>query len=95
MHIKEVQTPLPHEYIFHEIICEWFLEKCIDPNFVFRVLFTDEAQFTKTALVNVHNQHVWVNDNLSDRIFHINAQKIFGLAFYEKINLCAFFFLGH
>ncbi|KAJ4429247.1 hypothetical protein ANN_26250 [Periplaneta americana] len=35
----------------------------VNPNFPALVLFTDEAQFTRDAITNFHNQHVWAYEN--------------------------------
>lgn len=34
-----------------------------DPNFLERVLWTDEAQFTRSGLFNSCNFHMWMEDN--------------------------------
>src|SRR5678815_4633570 len=51
------------DYVPRVVICQWFLNKCIDQNFLTKVLFTDEAHFTRTAIVNVHNEHIWADEN--------------------------------
>src|SRR5678816_1393934 len=62
-HVHQVHTLLPRDYAPRVVICQWFLNKCIDPNFLTKVLFTDEAHFTRTAIVNVHNEHIWADEN--------------------------------
>ncbi|KAL7631097.1 UNVERIFIED_CONTAM: hypothetical protein RMT77_018602 [Armadillidium vulgare] len=57
-HVQQVHTLLPRDYAPRVVICQWFLDKCIDPNFLSKVLFTDKAHFTRTAIVNVHNEHI-------------------------------------
>ena len=34
-----------------------------DPNFLSRILSTDESQFTRNGIVNLHNEHVWDHQN--------------------------------
>ncbi|KAJ8943798.1 hypothetical protein NQ318_012443 [Aromia moschata] len=49
-------------YPYH--VQKWLLEKCNNqPNFLRYVLFTDEAGFTKTGVFNMHNTHVWCDEN--------------------------------
>lgn len=36
---------------------------CCRPLFLSRVLFTDEAAFTRDGIVNFHNTHVWAYEN--------------------------------
>lgn len=44
--------------------CEWFLQQCgTKPIFLACVLFTDEATFTRDGIQNLHNQHVWADEN--------------------------------
>lgn len=62
-HVQQVQTLLPHDYAPRVVLCEWFVQKCLAPNFLTTVLFTDEARFTRTAIINYHNQHIWADEN--------------------------------
>jgi hypothetical protein len=62
-HIQQVHTLLPQDYAPRVAFCRWFLEKCVDPNFLTTILFTDEAHFTRTAIVNFHNKHIWADMN--------------------------------
>lgn len=62
-HVQQVHTLLPHDYAPRADICQWFLEKLVDPNFLSTVIYTDEAHFTRTAIFNVHNQHIWADEN--------------------------------
>ena len=32
-------------------------------NFIGTILFTDEAGFTKNGMINLHNKHVWADEN--------------------------------
>ena len=42
-YVQRVHTTLPNDFAPRVIICQWFLEKCADPNFLLTVLFSDEA----------------------------------------------------
>lgn len=44
--------------------CEWMRNMLTDnPNFLSRILWTDEATFTSTGKVNLHNSHYWAENN--------------------------------
>lgn len=44
--------------------CQWFLRSVAEiPNFISKTLFTDEAGFTRNGVYNVHNMHVWADEN--------------------------------
>lgn len=63
-HLQCVQALTPMDYPARIAFCQWFLEKCAaKPNFCAFVIFTDEAQFTRDGINNIHNQHVWGNEN--------------------------------
>jgi hypothetical protein len=46
------------------VLCEWYLQQCIAPNFQQCVLLTDEAKFSQEAIVNFHNNYQWADKNL-------------------------------
>ncbi|KAL7648032.1 UNVERIFIED_CONTAM: hypothetical protein RMT77_001649 [Armadillidium vulgare] len=50
-HVQQLHTLLPRDYAPRVVI------------FLSKVLFTDEAHFTRTAIVNVHNKHIWADEN--------------------------------
>jgi hypothetical protein len=37
---------------------------CVNTQFVANILFTDVAGFTRDDILNFHNAHVWVDNNL-------------------------------
>lgn len=46
------------------IFCNWFISKCTaDPQFPFKVLWTDETRFTNCGMFNRHNEHIWAQEN--------------------------------
>lgn len=63
-HIQKVHALLPDDYQRRIMLCQWFIQKCDDDdNFLSKVLFTDEANFSRTGLVNLHNTHIWADEN--------------------------------
>lgn len=60
-HVQRVQALSPADYHPREMFCEWYLQRCIEPTFQQRVFFTDEAIFTRDAIVNFHNNHQWAD----------------------------------
>jgi len=44
--------------------CQWYLEQCVrHPQFLCKLLFTDEAMFTRDGICNFHNVHIWAHAN--------------------------------
>lgn len=44
--------------------CHWIRGMCNeDPEYLYRILWTDEATFTNTGEINLHNMHYWSSDN--------------------------------
>ena len=44
--------------------CQWCLEQCgRHPRFLWKLLFTDEAMFTRDGIFNFHNVHIWARAN--------------------------------
>lgn len=63
-HFTRVQELLPTDYGPREVFCQWFLHQLQnDRRFSKRVLFTDEASFTRRGIVNFHNYHSWAEEN--------------------------------
>jgi hypothetical protein len=58
-----VQALLPADAPLQHF-CRWLLRQLAsDPLFTTCVLFTDEACFTQSGILNVHNAHTWANEN--------------------------------
>lgn len=72
-HIQRVQALLPRDFPQRINLCRWFLEKIAEnPQFLNYVLFTDEANFSQSAITNFHNNHIWSLENphaVSERHF--------------------------
>lgn len=63
-HLQKVQSLLPEDFVPRVNCVRWFLEQdIVDPNFLSKVLFTDEATFTRDGIFNSRNSHVWALDN--------------------------------
>ena len=59
-HFMKVQHLLDGDFERREKFCEWLVTH---PNEIQRILFTDEAQFTRHGYLNVHNDHLWAREN--------------------------------
>lgn len=63
-HIQKVQALKATDYEPRVIFSEWFLGRCNqDAMFLNKVLFTDEAGFTRDGIINFRNMHEWAEDN--------------------------------
>jgi len=63
-HLQRVQglklEDLPRRVRF----CQWCLEQCVrHPQFLWKLLCTDEAMFTRDGICNFHNVHIWAHAN--------------------------------
>jgi hypothetical protein len=60
-HIQRVQALLPTDFLPRENFCRWFLNEVrANPQFLPQICFTDEANFSRDAIMNFHNNHYWV-----------------------------------
>ena len=67
-HIQKVQALESGDFLRRVIYCEWLLQQCRErPNFLNCILFTDEAGFTRNAVFNSDNTHIWSDENLHAR----------------------------
>lgn len=63
-HIQKVHALIPEDYPQRINFCQWALNKIrVSPNFLNKVLFTDEASFSRDGILNSRNRHVWEYDN--------------------------------
>ena len=63
-HFQKVQDLLPNDHIPRVNFARWCLRQLEeDEEFFKRVLFTDEACFTRCGVFNTHNMHRWQQDN--------------------------------
>lgn len=63
-HIQRVQALLPRDFPLRIDFCQWYLNMlAVDRNFDCKILFTDEANFSRTSIKNFHNNHTWADEN--------------------------------
>lgn len=63
-HIQRVQGLLPADFQPRIQFCEWYLQQCAENReFEMRVIFSDEASFSRDGIFNYHNSHVWAFEN--------------------------------
>ncbi|KAG5893606.1 hypothetical protein JTB14_019277 [Gonioctena quinquepunctata] len=63
-HIQEIQALLPRDFLQRITMRQWFLRKLAEnPQFSRYVHFADEANFSRNAITNFHNNHVWALEN--------------------------------
>lgn len=63
-HFTVVQELLPHDYEARLQFCRWLIEKNEEDNeFIFNIMFSDEALFTRSGCFNSHNFHLWSHEN--------------------------------
>ncbi|KOB73477.1 Uncharacterized protein OBRU01_10853 [Operophtera brumata] len=63
-HYRRTQELLRADYGPRHSFCQWYAERVsTDPAFPNKVLWSDEATFTRNGLSNLHNDHVWAHEN--------------------------------
>lgn len=63
-HIQRVQALLPDDFPRRVALCRWMQESIgHNPRFLAQILFTDEANFSRDAIMNFHNNHIWIDEN--------------------------------
>jgi hypothetical protein len=63
-HRQNVQALQPGDAQNRIIFCQWILQQHAENNnFVFNVLWSDEAYFTRDGINNFHNEHIWALQN--------------------------------
>lgn len=63
-HIQRVQALLPRDLPLCVDFCNWLRDETVrNPSFLSRILFTEEACFSRNVIINFHNNHVWAEDN--------------------------------
>lgn len=63
-HIQRVQALLPRDFPLRIAFSRWYLQKVAqNPLFESQILFTDEANFSRNAIQNFHNNHIWADEN--------------------------------
>lgn len=63
-HILRVQALTPNDFNGRLVFCQWLLRQCAaDQDFLSKIIFTDEACFTRDGIFNYHNFHEWSDEN--------------------------------
>ncbi|KAB0805629.1 hypothetical protein PPYR_02599 [Photinus pyralis] len=63
-HLQKVQGLSHNDYAPRVETCQWFLQQCqAEPDFASLLMHTDECCFTRDGYFNVHNSHVWSENN--------------------------------
>lgn len=63
-HYQRVQGLIPGDYPLRQRFCEWFVRYSNRHlEFPDTVLATDESCFTRDGVVNLHNMHLWSDEN--------------------------------
>lgn len=63
-HIQRVQALEEGDFPLRAQFCDWFEEQRVAVHyFEKKILFTDEAGFTKNGIFNFHNNHEWAAEN--------------------------------
>lgn len=62
--LQVAQLLNPDDYNRRFEYCTWFINMCeADPQFKFKVLWTDETRFTNCGMFNRHNEHLWMQEH--------------------------------
>nr|CAH7758052.1 unnamed protein product [Callosobruchus chinensis] len=71
---------LRHQQLYPYHFCNLLKNHILrNPNFLSQVLFTDEACFSRNAIINFHNNHVWSEDNPHAFIEHHFQEQFFSI----------------
>lgn len=63
-HFRRVQDILEPDYAIRAVFCSWINRKTRqEENFLKRILWTDEATFTRSGYSNHRNEHLWLQEN--------------------------------
>jgi len=63
-HFQRVQGLMPADHQARTIFCQWILQQhAAHFNFTSRIIFSDEAIFTRDGVHNFHNMHYWAQEN--------------------------------
>lgn len=63
-HIQRVQNLLPEDYFKRLNFSNWYLEQFNNDNsFPSKIMWTDEATFTRRGIMNQRNCHIWADEN--------------------------------
>jgi hypothetical protein len=83
-HYTRVQNLLPEDLPLRVQFCECLLQQHeANPNFVKSISFTDECFFSRNGTFNIHNYHVWADEN--PHAIHVAFQHWFSINLWAGI----------
>lgn len=63
-HFRKVQNLIQSDYAARVVFCAWINRKIRqEPDVLNRILWTDEAKFTRAGITNHRNEHLWMAEN--------------------------------
>lgn len=63
-HFRRVQEVCEPDYARRVVFCAWLARQVREmPNFLEKILWTDEASFTRAGITNHRNDHMWMAEN--------------------------------
>lgn len=63
-HYRQAQDILPEDLPMRRQFCQLLLFRhAEDPRFLANIIFSDESTFTRNGIFNMHNEHVWAEEN--------------------------------
>lgn len=75
-HRQKVHGLGPGDYPARVACCRWLLARDgDDPEFIRKIMFSDESSFTREGMFNSRNSHVWAQDNPHATYTHAQQQK--------------------
>lgn len=84
-HIHRVQALLPRDFPPRMDFSHWYINETTEnPQFPSQIMFTDEANFSRNAIRNLHNNHVWAEEN-PHVISETNTQQQFSVNVWAGI----------
>lgn len=84
-HFTKVQALLPTDFPQRYNLCNWLLQRVAENNdFISKILWTDEANFSRDGFFNQHNAHYYGQEN-PHAAFERNHQQRFGVNVWAGI----------
>jgi hypothetical protein len=63
-HLQNVQALTAEDYPRRSAFCRWYINQtAVNHHFAGSELVTDEATFTQDGIFNLHNMHMWKQEN--------------------------------
>lgn len=75
-HYVRVQSLLPMDFNVRVNFCTWLIQQFdADPTILRRILWTDEANFNRNGVFNIHNEHFYARENPHVTVEHYHQQR--------------------